>query len=201
MASLINACGMLFHSCRNAAWSLLTFIGCLSQLWIRLPNSSQMGSKGTRSGERAGQSSTWIPLAWRKFWVRKELWARAFFSWKRYPGCWSKKWNHMEPKHLIDITSHYKSMSRTIILKIQNKLCLLTICNVTLYHNVCFTPSVLLHDTRSGIPFTCTSIHTETAIGVINSEAWFLTEKHIMPVSQLLIYSVHAPAFGLLLTR
>ena len=158
---LINACGMLFHSWRNVAWSSLMFVGCLRQLWIRLPNSSQRCSMGARSGERAGQSSTWIPLAWRKFWVRKALWARAL-------SCWDieRKWNHMRPKHLTDIASRCNSTSRTITLKVQsNRLRSLTICDASPYHYVCSTPSVSLHDALVGIPFTCTSIHTETAIG------------------------------------
>ena len=83
----INKC--LRHvvpSWRNAAWSSLTFVGCLRRLLIRLPNSSQRYSMGARSEERAVQSSTWIPLDWRKFWVRAALWARALSCCKRPRG-------------------------------------------------------------------------------------------------------------------
>ena len=100
----------------------------------------------------AGQFSTWIPLVWRKFWVRKALWARALSCWK-IPRILSEKWNHMRAKHLIEVTSRCKSTSKTIILKVQNnKLRLLTICDASPYH-VCSIPSVPLHDARIGRTF------------------------------------------------
>ena len=90
---------------------------------------------------------------------------------EKIPRILSEKWIHMKPKHLIDETSRCKSTSRTIILKVQNnKLRSLTICDASPYRNVYSSPSVPLHVARVGIPLTCTSKHTETIIGVINTE-------------------------------
>ena len=111
-------------------------------------------------------------IGFKKVLSKKSTVGPRVFLLEKIPRMLSENWNHMRPKNLIDVTSHCKSTSRTVIFKVQNnKLHSLTLCDASPYHNVCSTPSVPLHDPRVGIPFTVTSIHTETVIGVINAEA------------------------------
>ena len=100
---LMNACGMLFHSCIRARRSSSKVSGGFNPFRTRRPSLSHKCSMGFKSGDNAGHGRLQIWLSFRKSIDTRATWHRTLSCWKTWLKRFILQSDHLLYKYAIRI--------------------------------------------------------------------------------------------------